>query len=79
MRVFSPYGAGLDLEIYCTNFSKYKQLVYCSRIKLFSNLLANIKSLNHNIKMFKPALKEYLLFHSYTIEEFTQTKNSQLS
>jgi hypothetical protein len=38
-----------------------------------------IKCLNHDIKKFKPALKEYLLSHSfYSVEELTSTKNSQL-
>jgi hypothetical protein len=38
-----------------------------------------IKSLNHDIKKFKPAPKEYLLSHSfYSIEEFALTRNSQL-
>jgi hypothetical protein len=40
----------------------------------------NSKSLNHDIKMFKPVLKEYLLSHSfYSVEEFTSTNNSQPS
>jgi hypothetical protein len=53
--------------------------VYCTGIKLFSNLPPTIKSLNHDIKKFKPAIKEYLLSHSvYFVEEFTSTKNSQL-
>jgi hypothetical protein len=62
-------------NIYIT---KYQKGVYYTGIKLFNNLPTTIKSLNHDIKKFKPALKDYLLFHSYSIEEFTLTKNSQL-
>ncbi|KDR14348.1 hypothetical protein L798_10380 [Zootermopsis nevadensis] len=43
----------------------------------FSIISPTIKSLNHDIKKFKPALKEYLLTHTYYIE-FTSTKNPQL-
>jgi hypothetical protein len=54
--------------------------VYYYVIKLFNNLPPNDKSLNHDTKMFKPALKEYLLSHSiYFLQEFTSTKNSQVS
>jgi hypothetical protein len=57
-----------NLHVPNTNLSKYKKDVYCSGIKLFNNLTPTIKSLNHDIKIFKPALKEYLLPHSYSIE-----------
>jgi hypothetical protein len=62
-----------------TNLSKYKKGVYYSGIKLFNNLPPTIKSLNQDIKKIKPALKEYLLSHSfYPTEEFTLAKNSHL-
>jgi hypothetical protein len=68
-----------NLHLPNTNLSKYKKGVYCSGIKLFSNLPPTVKSLNHDIKKCKSSLKEYLLSHScYSIEEFTLTKNSQL-
>jgi hypothetical protein len=68
-----------NLHVPNTNLSKYQKGVYYSGIKLFNNLPPTIKSLNHDIKKFKPALKEYLLSHSfYSIEEFTLAKNSQL-
>jgi hypothetical protein len=60
------------------NISKYQKGVYYSGIKLFNNIPPTIKSLNHDIKKFKPALKEHLLAHSYFIEEFTSARNSQL-
>jgi hypothetical protein len=31
--------------------------------------------LNHDIKVFKPALKDYLLSHSCSIKEFTSIEN----
>jgi hypothetical protein len=67
-----------NLHVPNTDLSKYQKGVYCSGIKLFSNLLPTIKRLNHNIKKFQPSLKEYLLSHSYSVEEFTLAKNSQL-
>jgi hypothetical protein len=67
-----------NLHVLNTNLSKYQKGVYYTGIKLFNNLPPTIKSRNHNIKKFKPALKEYLLSHSNAIEEFTLTRNSQL-
>jgi hypothetical protein len=68
-----------NLHVPNTNLSKYQKEVYYFGIKLFNNLPPTIKSMNHNIKKIKPALKEYRLSHSfYSIEEFTLTKNSQL-
>jgi hypothetical protein len=45
-----------NLHVPNTNLSKYQKGVYYTRIKLFNNLPPTIKSLNHNIKKFKPAL-----------------------
>jgi hypothetical protein len=68
-----------NLHVPNTNLSKYQKRFYYSGIKLFNNLPPTIKSLNHNIKKFKPALKEYLISHSfYSIEEFTLAINSHL-
>jgi hypothetical protein len=45
---------------------------YYAGIKLLSTLPYNIKSLNHDVKVFKPVLKDYLLSHSfYPVEAFT--------
>jgi hypothetical protein len=57
-----------NLNVPNTNLSKYQKVVYFSEIKLFNNLPPTTKSLNHNIKKFKPAQKEYLLSHSYSVE-----------
>jgi hypothetical protein len=46
-----------------TNLTKYQKGVYYTGIKLLNDL-PPIKSLNHDIKVFKPALKYYLLTHS---------------
>jgi hypothetical protein len=43
-----------------TNLSKCQKGVYYTAIKSFNNLPPTIKSLNHNTKIFKLALKEYL-------------------
>jgi hypothetical protein len=68
-----------NLHVPNSNFSEYKKGVYYNGIKLFTILPPNMKSLNHYITMFKPALKECLLSHFfYSVEVFTSNKNSQL-
>jgi hypothetical protein len=57
------------------NLTSYQKGAYYAGIKLFNNLPDSIKSLNHDIKVFKPALKDYLLSHSYSVEEFTSIEN----
>jgi hypothetical protein len=58
------------------NLTTYQKGAYLAGIKLFNTLLASIKSSNHDIKVFKPALKNYLLSHSfYSVEEFTSIEN----
>jgi hypothetical protein len=42
------------------NLGTYKKHAYYAGIELFSILPASIKSLNHDIKVFKLALKHYL-------------------
>jgi hypothetical protein len=69
-----------NIHVPNSNLSKYQKGVYYSGIKIFNNLPPNVKNLSHNVKMFKRALKEYLLSHSfYSVEEFTLAKNSQLT
>jgi hypothetical protein len=61
------------------NLTSYQKGVDYAGIKLFNTRPSNIRSLNHDIKVFKPALKNYLLPHSfYPVEEFTSTENSQI-
>jgi len=48
-------------------------------IKLFNHLPINIKNLSNGIKLFKPALKRFLLLHSfYSIEEYFNYNNNVL-
>jgi hypothetical protein len=54
-----------------TNLTKYQGGIYYTDIKLFSNLLPTIKSLNYDIKAFRSALKYYLLTHSYSVDDLT--------
>jgi hypothetical protein len=63
-----------DLHQPSAKITGYQKGAYCAGIKLFSTLPDNIKSLNHDIKLFKPALKDYLS-HSYCVEEFTSIRN----
>jgi hypothetical protein len=45
---------------------------YYTEMKLFNSFPDSIKSLNHDVKLFKPVLRDYLLSHSfYSVEEFT--------
>jgi hypothetical protein len=68
-----------NLHVPNSNLIKYQKGVYYSGIKIFNNLSPNVKNLSHNVKMFKRALKEYLLSHSYSVVEFPLAKNSQLA
>jgi hypothetical protein len=68
-----------NLHVPNSNLSKYQKGVYYYGIKLFNNIPPNVKNLSHNIKMFKRSLKEYLLSHSYSVEEVTLAKNSQVT
>jgi hypothetical protein len=69
-----------NLSVPNTNHRKYKQVVYCTGLKLFSNLPPVIKGLNCSVKVFKQILKECPFSHFfYSVEEFTLTKISQLS
>jgi hypothetical protein len=49
-----------DLCMPNVNLTTYQKGAYYAGIKLFSTLVASIKSLNSDIKVFKPALKDYL-------------------
>jgi hypothetical protein len=58
------------------NLTSYQKGAYYAGIKLFNTLPSSIKSLNHNIRVFKPAMKNYLSSRSsYSVEEFTSIEN----
>jgi hypothetical protein len=49
---------------------------YYARFKLFSTLPDNIKCLNHDIKVFKPTLRDHLSPHFfYSTEKSTSIEN----
>jgi hypothetical protein len=50
-----------DLHMPYANLTSYQKGAYYAGNKLFSTLPSNIRSLNHDIKAFKPALKYYLI------------------
>lgn len=60
----------LDLHMPNVNLTKYQKGVYYTGIKLFNHLPPKIKSINYDIKIFRPALKDYLLSHSYSVDDF---------
>jgi hypothetical protein len=60
-----------------TNLTKYKKGAYYTGIKLFNNLPPTFKSLNYDIKVFNPAMKDYLFTHSfYSVDVFISAENS---
>jgi hypothetical protein len=60
-----------------TNLTKYQKGAYNTRIKLFNNIPPTIKSLNYDIKLFKPALKDYPFTHFfYSVDDFISAENS---
>jgi hypothetical protein len=61
-----------------TNLSKHQKGIYYIGIKLSKNRSSVGKYLNHDMKLFKPALKEYLLSHSFHSVGFTLIKNTPL-
>jgi hypothetical protein len=66
-----------DLHMPNTNLTKYQKGEHYKGIKLFDSLPPTIKSLNHDIKVFKLALKGCLLTHSfYSVDDFTSVENS---
>lgn len=58
------------------NLIKYQERVYYIGIKLFNNTPPTFKSLNHDMKVFKPDLTDNLLTHSYSVDDFTSAENS---
>jgi hypothetical protein len=47
------------------NLMEFQKGVYFSGIKLYNHLPLNLKNLSKEIKLFKPALKRFLLLHSF--------------
>jgi hypothetical protein len=66
------YHVQNNLQVSTCNLSKHQDGVYCTGIKLFSNLPPTIKYSKHCMKLLKPAIKEYLLPHSfYSVENLS--------
>jgi hypothetical protein len=54
-----------------TNLTKFRKGTYYMGIGLYNHLPTNIKALKNDLKLFGPALKEFLLSNSfYTLEEY---------
>ena len=53
--------------------------VYHTHFQLFSNLPSRNNRLNHGLKLFRPAVQEYLLSYSCDhVDEFTSTESSYM-
>jgi hypothetical protein len=64
-----------DLHQLSANLTSYQKSAHYAWIKLFSSLSDSIISSSYDIKLFKLALNDYLLSHSYSVEEFTSIEN----
>jgi hypothetical protein len=71
---------GTDMTYVCQAQNSVSNNGSLCRNKLFSSLTPIIKSLNHDITVFKPPLKVYLLACIFcAIQEFMSNKNSKFS
>jgi hypothetical protein len=58
-----------------TNLTKYQKGAHCAGIKIFNHLRTHIKCVANEIRVFKTALKRFLLSNSfYSIEYFNSKK-----
>jgi hypothetical protein len=63
-----------DLHLSQVSLAMYQRGVYYSGIKIFNGLPNPIKDISSKPKMFKTALKHYLLSHLfYSLDEFSST------
>jgi hypothetical protein len=66
-----------DLHVPNYNLTTYQKGIFYTGLKLFLTLPCSITSLSHDMKVFKPALRGYVLYHSfYSVEVFTSIENS---
>jgi NAD(P)H-nitrite reductase large subunit len=75
------WNTGHKYDCNMPNFSLTDCLkgVYRAHFQLFSNLPSRNRRLNHGLKLFRPAVKEYLLSHSCDrVDEFTSTESSYM-
>jgi len=71
---------GTDMTYVCQAQNSVSNNSSVCRNKLFSSLTTIIKSLNHDIRVFKPPLKVYLLAYIFcAIQEFMSNENSKFS
>jgi hypothetical protein len=60
------------------NLTLFQKGAQYSGIKLFNHLPPSIKNLSNEIKLFKPALKRFLLLHLfYSVEEYLDYKHNK--
>jgi hypothetical protein len=72
--ISTRYNTNLHLPI--ANLTVFQKGAYFFGIKLFHHLPRSIKILSNEIKLFKPALKRFILLHSfYSIEEYFNYNN----
>lgn len=62
-----------DLISYPDLVSYQKDAYYVGSHHLI--LLSSVKRLNYDMKVFKPALEDYLSSHTYSVEEFASSEN----
>ena len=60
------------------NLTLFQKGVQFSGIKRFNHLPPNIKTLSNEINLFKPAIKRFLLLHSfYSLEEYFDYRHNK--
>jgi hypothetical protein len=59
-----------------TDPNNYQKVADYAGIELFNVLPLNIKSLHYDITVFKPTLKNCILFHSFYLAQFTSNKSA---
>ena len=73
-EIYTRYNTNLHLPM--ANLTAFQRGVYFFDVKLFNHLPIKIKKLSKETKLFKCALKPFLLLHSfYSMEEYFNYNN----
>lgn len=73
-EIYTKHNSNLHLPM--ANLTAFQRRVYFFGVKLFNHLPIKIKKLSKETKLFKCALKIFLLLHSYySMEEYFNYNN----
>jgi len=65
-----------NLHLPLCNLAIFQKGAYFTGMKLYNHLPSNLKSFSKEIKLFKPALKRFLLLHSFSVEEYFEYRHN---